>query len=122
VLALGAACGGRPQPDDASLHSAVLSGSTGREVTFDARLLGEPQRFGTHEHLLVLSPSGDRLEIDHNVDLAPWVPAHANDAVTVRGQLYVDAPNRAGVHCTHARTSTGCPQPGWIQLHGSYYE
>jgi hypothetical protein len=122
VLVLGAACGGRPQPDDAALHSAVLSGSTGREVTFDARLLREPQRIGIHEHLLVSSPDGDRLEIDHNVDLAPWVPAHANDAVTVRGQLYVDAPGRAGVHCTHARTSTGCPQPGWIQLHGSYYE
>jgi hypothetical protein len=56
------------------------------------------------------------------VDLAPWVPAHAHDAVTIHGQLYVDAPGRDGVHCTHARTSSGCPAAGWIQLHGTYYE
>lgn len=82
----------------------------------------EPQRVGTHEHLTVATPAGDRLEIDHNVDLAPWVPAHGGDTVTVHGQLYIDGPGRDGVHCTHARTSRGCPDPGWIELHGSYYE
>ena len=82
----------------------------------------DPQRVGTHEHLIVVSPGGDRLEIDHNVDLASWVPAHAGDTVTIHGQLYVDAPGRQGVHCTHAKTSLGCPDPGWIELHGSYYE
>jgi hypothetical protein len=95
---------------------------TGAEVTFDARVLAEPQRSGTHEHLQVTTPDGDRLEIDHNVDVAPWVPAHQGDAVTVHGQLYIDAPGRQGVHCTHSATSRGCPEPGWILLHGTYYE
>jgi hypothetical protein len=121
LLAL-AACGDRPAPDDPGLHAAVLGGRSGAEVTFDARLLSDPQPVGNHEHLLVSTPAGDRLEIDHNTDLAGWVPAHAGDVVIVHGQLYVDAPDRAGVHCTHARTSSGCPQPGWIGLHGNYYE
>jgi hypothetical protein len=91
-------------------------------VTFSASVLAEPVSAGTHEHLTVVTRLGDRLEIDHNVDLAQWVPAHARDAVTVHGQLYVDAPGRDGVHCTHAKTSSGCPASGWIMLHGTYYE
>jgi Protein of unknown function (DUF3465) len=91
-------------------------------VTFAAEVQGEPQRVGTHEHLVVATPQGDRLEVDHNVDLAPWVPAHGGDTVTVRGELYIDAPGRQGVHCTHAKTSSGCPVPGWVELHGKYYE
>ena len=116
------ACGGRPAVDDPGLHQAILDGRTGAEVTFEGRVEAEPQRAGTHEHLAVTTGAGDRLEIDHNVDLAPWVPAHGGDTVTVHGQLYIDAPGRDGVHCTHARTSRGCPQPGWVELHGSYYE
>ena len=91
-------------------------------MTFDGTLGEDPVRSGTHEHLVVTDRDGDRLEVDHNTDLAPWVPAHRGDAVVVHGQLYVDAPGRAGVHCTHARTSRGCPVPGWIELRGTYYE
>jgi len=82
----------------------------------------EPQAVGAHEHLTVSTTLGDRLEVDHNIDLAQRVPAHAGDTVTVHGQLYVDAPGRDGVHCTHAKTSRGCPAPGWIELGGTYYE
>ncbi len=121
ALATGA-CGERPRPDDAEIHAAVVGGRSGAEVTFHARVLAEPQRVGTHEHLMVATPSGDRLEIDHNIDLAQWVPAHAGDTLTVRGELYVDSPNQVGVHCTHAETSRGCPVPGWIELRGAYYE
>jgi hypothetical protein len=70
----------------------------------------------------VATPLGDRLEVDHNVDLAQPVPAHSGDSVTVHGQLYIDAPGRQGVHCTHARTSSGCPVPGWIEFRGTFYE
>lgn len=90
-------------------------------MTFNATVRDEPVRAGNHEHLLVGDGQGDELEIDHNTDLAPWVPAHRGDAVVVHGQLFVD-PGRAGVHCTHARTSRGCPRPGWVELRGSYYE
>jgi hypothetical protein len=71
--------------------------------------------------MTVITALGDRLEVDHNVDLAPWVPAHAGSDVIVHGQLYID-PASSGVHCTHARTSSGCPLPGWIELGGNYYE
>ncbi len=115
------ACGGRVAADDATLHSDISSGKAGAEVTFDGVLESEPVRSGSHEHLLVLAGSGDHLEVDHNVSLASWVPAHQGDRLVVHGQLYLD-PARAGVHCTHAHTSGGCPQPGWIELAGTYYE
>lgn len=121
LMVLGS-CGGRATADDATLHQALAAGQSGAEVTFKGRVAGEPQRAGTHEHLNVSTSLGDRLEIDHNTGLAPWVPAHSGDTVTVHGQLYVDAPGRQGIHCTHSRTSRSCPQSGWIELRGSYYE
>ncbi len=90
-------------------------------MTFSGTLESDPVQAGAHEHLLVRSPRGDRVEIDHNTDLAKRVPAHSGDSVTVHGQLYIDS-GRVGVHCTHAKTSRGCPVPGWIQYSGSYYQ
>jgi Protein of unknown function (DUF3465) len=104
------------------VHASLVAGQGGVEVTFNAKLIADPIRSGSHEHLPVADPQGDQLEVDHNIDLAPWVPARAGDVVVVHGQLYVDAPGRTGVHCTHSRTSGGCPVPGWIELRGSYYE
>jgi len=115
------ACGGRDMADDATLRADIQGGRAGAEVTFDGVLQADPVRSGTHEHLVVLAGSGDVLEIDHNVSLATWVPAHQGDQVVVRGQLYLD-PGHPGVHCTHAHTSSGCPQSGWIEYGGSYYE
>jgi hypothetical protein len=120
ALAL-AACGGRSAPDDAAFQAALEAGRNGAEVTFDATLTAAPQRVGDHEHLLVRAATGQRLEVDHNLSLAAWVPARAGDAVVVHGQLYLD-PSGPGVHCTHAHTSRGCPQPGWIELGSAYYE
>ena len=117
-----AACGGHQAPDDAAFHSSVAAGRSGDEVTFDGVVQAEPVRSGTHEHLLVQAATGEQLEVDHNTDLAPWVPAHRGDQVKVRGQLYIDPGPRLGVHCTHARTSRGCPVPGWVEEAGTYYE
>lgn len=85
-------------------------------------MASEPQDSGGHERLVVTTSLGDRLEVDHNETLAERVPAHPGDVVTVHGQLYIDAPGRQGVHCTHAKTSRGCPIPGWIERAGTYYE
>jgi hypothetical protein len=112
----------RATPDDAAVHRDIASGKAGAEVTFDGTLKSEPMQVGNHEHLSVLTPTGDLLEVDHNTTAAPWVPAHAGDHVVVHGQLYIDPGPRAGVHCTHAHTSSGCPQPGWVELGGNYYE
>lgn len=114
-------CAGRSGADDAALHSALSHDQAGSEVTFGGRVQADPTRVSGHEHLTVTTSLGDRLEVDHNLDLAPWVPAHAGSSVIVHGQLYID-PSSSGVHCTHARTSTGCPFPGWIELNGNYYE
>ena len=116
-----AACADRPSPDDSGLHSAIVQHRAGAEVTFDGSVKDVPVRAGDHEHMVVVTPQGDQLEVDHNLMLAPWVPAHAGDHVAVRGQLYVD-PGQVGVHCTHAHTSSGCPYPGWVELSGQYYE
>jgi hypothetical protein len=62
------------------------------------------------------------LEVDHNTTLAPYVPTHAGDQLVIHGQLYIDPGPRVGVHCTHAHTSSGCPNPGWIELGQNYYE
>ena len=116
------ACGGRESPDDQGLHQDIQNGSSGAEVTFDATLASEPQASGDHEVFEVKSPTSEMLQIDHNTSLAPWVPAHNGDAVIIHGQLYIDPGPRYGVHCTHAHTSSGCPDPGWIEYNNNYYE
>jgi len=116
-------CGGEhAAPDDTGFQQAVRQGSSGSEVTFDGRLLQDPFQSGTHERLVVSAPGATRLEVDHNTGLANWVPAHQGDSVVVHGQLYIDSPSQIGVHCTHSRTSRGCPFPGWIEHGGRYYE
>jgi hypothetical protein len=120
ALAL-AACGGHAAPDDQAFHEAASQGRVGAEVVFDATVLSTPAQVGGHEHLEVRAATGERLEIDHNTTLAPWVPAQPGDQVVIGGQLYDDS-GVEGVHCTHAHTSSGCPYPGFIELRGTYYE
>ena len=122
VLLLIAGCGERDQPDDQALHQDIVSGMSGTEVTFDAVILTEPSESANHERFQVKDPAGDVLEVDHNTSLAAYVPAHVSDSLIIHGQLYIDPGPRAGVHCTHATTSSGCPDPGWIEFAGNYYE
>jgi hypothetical protein len=116
------ACGGRDVPDDQALHQDVVNDTNGAEVTFDATVLNDPVESGGHERFEVKTPTGEMLEVDHNTSLATYVPAHAGDQLVIHGQLYIDPGPRLGVHCTHAHTSSGCPNPGWIMLGQSYYE
>jgi len=90
-------------------------------VVFHATLLADPQQVGDHEHLEVRAQTGETLEIDHNTSLAPFVPVHTGDHVVIEGQFYDDS-GLEGVHCTHAHTSSGCPDPGFIEFNGKYYE
>jgi len=116
------ACGGRETPDDQGLHQDIVHSTSGAEVTFDATVISEPVESGGHERFQVKDPAGDILEIDHNTTLAPSVPAHAGDMLIIHGQLYIDPGPKVGVHCTHAQTSSGCPDPGWIEFSSNYYE
>jgi Protein of unknown function (DUF3465) len=116
------ACGGRESPDDQGLHQDIQSNVSGAEVTFDATVLSDPAQSGAHERFEVRAATGEMLEVDHNTNLAQPVPAHKGDGVIIHGQLYIDPGPRYGVHCTHARTSSGCPNPGWIEYNNNYYE
>ncbi len=122
VLLAVVSCGERAQADDAGVHQDIVNGTGNVEVTFDATVISEPAESGGHERFNVKDPAGDRLEIDHNTSLAAYVPAHVNDALVIHGQLYIDPGPHAGVHCTHATTSSGCPESGWIEFSGTYYE
>ena len=116
------ACGGRETPDDQGLHQDIVNSTNGAEVTFDATVLSDPVESGGHERFQVKASTGEVLEIDHNTSLAPSVPAHAGDTLVIHGQLYIDPGPRLGVHCTHATTSSGCPNSGWILYNNNYYE
>jgi hypothetical protein len=122
ALLMLAACGERETPDDQALHRDVVNGASGAEVTFDAVVLDNPVESGGHERFDVKAPTGESLEVDHNTTLAHFVPVHTGDAVVIHGQLYIDPGPRLGVHCTHATTSSGCPNPGWIMFGSTYYE
>ena len=122
IALLLVACGGRETPDDQGLHQDIVNGTNGAEVTFDGTVADQPIESGGHERFIVDVPNGDALEIDHNTSLAQSVPLQKGDSVIVHGQLYIDPGPRYGVHCTHAHTSSGCPNPGWIEYNNNYYE
>lgn len=122
ILLVVVACGGREAPDDQGLHQDIVNATNGAEVTFDATVLNDPVESGGHERFEVKATTGEMLEVDHNTSLATYAPIHTGDQVVIRGQLYIDPGPRVGVHCTHAQTSSGCPNPGWIELGQNYYE
>ena len=122
VLLALVACGQRATPDDQAFHKDVVNGSSGAEVTFDATVLDAPVESGGHERFNVRTTTGETLEVDHNTSLAAYVPINVGDALVIHGQLYIDPGPRIGVHCTHAQTSSGCPESGWIMLANNYYE
>jgi hypothetical protein len=109
-----------PKPDVNALHSDIAAGRSGSEVTFDATLVSDPIESGGHERMSVRDQLGDVLELDYNTSLGRYIPVHAGSSIVVHGQLYID-PGQVGVHCLHGQTSSGCPQPGWIQYAGSTY-
>ena len=115
-------CGGRETADDQGFHHDVVNAVDGAEVTFDATVLIDPVEAGGHERIQVRAATGERLEVDHNTSLATYAPVHSGDAVVIHGKLYIDPGPRIGVHCTHAATSSGCPDPGWIEFANNYYE
>ena len=108
------------QPDEAGLHAAIAAGRTGAEVTFNATVVQAPANVGDHEQIEVKDTLGDQLELDYNTQLGQWIPVQVGDQLEVHGQLYLD-PGRAGVHCLHAQTSSGCPEPGWVRYAGTTY-
>src|SRR5215467_783689 len=95
------ACG-EPAVDNAALRAALDAGQTA-EVTVQGRVVsmlpdgngadGPHQRFD-------LDVSGVVVEVDHNLTLAPRVPLHVGDTVTLHGEFAPD-PGHPVIHYTH---------------------
>jgi Protein of unknown function (DUF3465) len=72
---------------------------------------------GPHEDFIV-DISGHRVEVDHNLTLAPRVPVQVGDVVDIHGQFEPD-PGHPDIHYTHH--ATGSHPGGWIKLNGHKY-
>jgi Protein of unknown function (DUF3465) len=119
LAALLPACGGTTV-DNLALRSALRDGRAA-EVTVQGRVVallpdgsgGE----GPHQRFDV-DIAGVVVEVDHNLTLAPRVPLHDGDVVTIHGEFAPD-PGHPVIHYTHH--ATGRHEGGWIELAGSRY-
>ncbi|CAN5707813.1 hypothetical protein BH10CYA1_BH10CYA1_06070 [soil metagenome] len=92
------------------------------EVTLTARVkeLLPPDTDGSpHQRFLLELSNGTTVLVAHNTDLAPEVPIHAGDLVTLHGEYIW---NKLGgvLHYTHHSTTRH--ESGWIQLNGQTYQ
>ena len=115
-----AACGGTTV-DNAALRSALAAGQT-TEVTVQGHVVSVlPDGYGSdgpHERFTLDVGAGVVVEVDHNLTLAPRVPVHRGDSVTVHGEFAPD-PGHPVIHYTHH--ATGRHEGGWIELDGRTY-
>jgi hypothetical protein len=116
-----AGCGG-DTVDNAALRSDLDAGRPA-EVTVQGTVVAlepdSPDRGdGLHQRFEV-SVDGTRVEIDHNLSLAPRVPVAIGRVVVIRGQFEPD-PGHPVIHYTHH--ATGRHEGGWIDLGGHRYE
>jgi hypothetical protein len=121
VLAVLAGCGG-DSVDNAAL-TADLDAGRPAEVTVQGTVTAlepdSPDRGdGVHQRFQV-SVEGTRVEVDHNLSLAPRVPVAVGKVVVVHGQFEPD-PGHPVIHYTHH--ATGRHEGGWIDLGGTRYE
>ena len=111
---------GSSKVDNATLLHDVQDNHAG-EVTVQGRVTAVlPDSNGTdgpHE-VFDLDVSGQTVEIDHNLTLAPRAPVKPGDVVTVHGQFEPD-PGHPVIHYTHH--ATGSHPGGWIRLDGHRY-
>ncbi len=95
-------------------------------VTFAATVLDEPHFFyGTHTHaeheeFAVSNAAGARIEVVDNISLAPPVPVHRGDRVTISGELITGHGGKPLVHWTH-HDPRGRHPGGFIELDGRRY-
>jgi Protein of unknown function (DUF3465) len=125
-LAAGLLCAalagcGEPAVDNAAVASAEAAGQT-VEVTVQGRVVALlPDGNGSdgpHQRFRLDLGGGVVVEVDHNVTLAPRVPLHAGDTLTLHGEFAPD-PGHPVIHYTHH--ATGHHEGGWIMLGGQTY-
>jgi hypothetical protein len=112
---------GEPQVDNGAVASAIAAAQT-TEVTAQGRvvaLLSDSNGTdGPHQRFRLDLGGGVVVEVDHNITLAPRVPVHTGDSVTVHGEFAPD-PGHPVIHYTHH--ATGRHEGGWIMLAGTTY-
>jgi Protein of unknown function (DUF3465) len=122
LLALGAAGCAEGTADNGSFEAALAAGRPA-EVTVQGRVTGvlpdTPDRGDGPHQRFDLDVDGTRVEIDHNLALAPRAPVAPGSAVLVHGQFEPD-PGRPVIHYTHH--ATGRHEGGWIELGGRRYQ
>lgn len=110
-----------------SLHDAIRDERSGALVLITARVvknLSDDNDGSRHQRFIIGldEPVGDvrTILIAHNIDLAPKVPCHRGDVVTVSGQYEWN--EKGGViHWTH-HDPGGRRAGGWIDHNGKRYE
>lgn len=119
MLLLVTACGASSATT--SNFGAVVRAGHPREVTVTGtvqQLLRDGHgSAGPHERFVLLVDDV-RVEVDHNLTLAPRAPLRVGDSVTVHGQFEPD-PGHPVIHYTHH--ATGRHEGGYLEVRGHTY-
>ncbi len=107
---------------DAQVLEAQANHQKKVEVTFTApvrKLLPDDTKGTEHQRFLLELSNGTTVLVAHNTDLAPYIPIHEGDLLTLHGEYIW---NRKGgvLHYTHH--STNRHESGWIQFNGQTYQ
>ena len=97
-------------------HAANVELETSGAVT---RLLPDDNDGSRHERFLIRAAGDLSILVVYNLDLAPRVPVHVGDSVTLRGE-YIWNDRGGMIHWTHHDPSRH-HEPGWIDVGGRRY-
>jgi len=85
-----------------------------------SRVLADDSQGSRHQRFLVDLPTGQRVLVAYNLNLAPRVPVAVGDEVELKGEFVANA--KGGViHWTH-RDPQGRHVGGFVMLHGHRYD
>jgi len=105
------------------IRSPITIGSLSPRTTDPNQIL-DPEPTTTFPMIVAhgaIQHDGRTLLVAHNIDLAPRVPLHAGDAVSLRGE-YEWNPEGGVIHETHHATSAGGAPGGWVRFAGTTYQ
>jgi hypothetical protein len=117
-----------PASTDSGPRLARLYAGHARDVWVECsgtveRVLEDDRDPPRHERFVLRVPGDDAgtILVAHNIDLAPRVPLHAGDTVTLRGE-YEWNPQGGVIHETHHATSARGAPGGWVRFAGTTYQ